>query len=254
MILPPLIAHRGASQIAPENTISAFIQAKQLGATWLEFDVQLSADDQAVIVHDDTLERTTNGHGNVRNTLWQQLQTLDAGSWFGPQYYGETIPNLHDTLTWLTDNNMAANIEIKASPWEQHNLHLAEIVASIIAPNLAQHHIILSSFSWPALQRLRQLLPEAPLGLLVDINQPQKLSVQVQIIQETYQQLNCVSLHLNNTACTFDTIATCQTFAQQIAVFTVNQYHRVQDLMQWGVHSVFSDNPQLLDYPKNSIA
>ena len=249
--LPPLIAHRGASQLAPENTFSAFRQAKQLGATWLEFDVQLSADDHALIFHDDTLERTTNGQGKVKDIPWEQLQRLDAGSWFAPQYQGETIPGLNDTLTWLVANNMAANIEIKAGPWQTHDLHITEVIAPIVAPFLTQLPIVLSSFSWPALRRLRQLLPQAALGLLVNIDQPQQLSTQIPLIKDTYQQLSCFSLHLNDAACTADTIASCRTFASQIAVFTVNQCQRAQELMQWGVHSVFSDTPDLLG---NNIA
>lgn len=245
--LPQLIAHRGASQLAPENTLSAFAQAKALGATWLEFDVQLSADHHAVIIHDDTLERTTNGQGNVKDTSWEVLRTLDAGSWFDSKFKDETIPDLQETLPWLATNNMAANVEIKAGPWPAHNIKIAEVAAPIIAPFLSKIPMVLSSFSWPALERLRQLLPQAALGMLVDLDHPKQLSTQAATIQAAYQQLGCVSLHLNNRACTADTIALCRRFASQIAVFTVNQRQRVATLMQWGVASVFSDAADLLN-------
>ena len=93
---PPVIEHRGVSSYAPENTMSAFTRAVQLGIQWVEFDVMLAACGTPIIIHDESLDRTTNGHGNVGDYSYSYLRTLDAGSWFSPSYSGERIPSLEE--------------------------------------------------------------------------------------------------------------------------------------------------------------
>src|SRR5438445_1086012 len=110
-----LIAHRGASALAPENTLAAFRKAGEIGAKWVEFDVMLAADGEAVVIHDDTLDRTTNAKGNVCDYPYSYLQTLDAGSWFNPQFSHEKIPTLAEVIGVLRHCKLAANIEIKPS-------------------------------------------------------------------------------------------------------------------------------------------
>src|SRR5262245_86406 len=105
---PPLIAHRGASAYAPENTLAAFKKAKELGAQWLEFDVQLTACGEIVVFHDERLERTTNGRGWIHEKPYSYLKTLDAGSWFNSQFAGEKIPTLVEALEFLRQNNLMA--------------------------------------------------------------------------------------------------------------------------------------------------
>src|SRR5712691_12051383 len=94
-----IIAHRGASSYAPENTIAAFDLALQMGARHLELDVHLTCDDYLIVIHDDTLDRTTNGTGPVASQTLAALQTLDAGAWFGEAFAGARIPTLADVLT-----------------------------------------------------------------------------------------------------------------------------------------------------------
>lgn len=91
--LPKIIAHRGASAYKPENTIIAFQNAKELGATWVEFDVMLSADGEAITIHDVMLDRTTSGQGNVADHTYDEISQLDAGRWFAPEFAGEKSTN-----------------------------------------------------------------------------------------------------------------------------------------------------------------
>src|ERR1700694_4714944 len=93
-------AHRGASGYAPENTLAAFSLAHELGADMVEFDVHLTADDRLVVVHDDTLDRTTNGTGYVRDHTWDEIARLDAGVWYAPEFTGLCVPLLDDALAW----------------------------------------------------------------------------------------------------------------------------------------------------------
>src|SRR5437762_10196522 len=108
------IAHRGASGRAPENTHAAFAAALELGVDAIELDCQLSADGVPVVIHDETLERTTSGIGPVRATPWKELACLDAGAWSGAAFAGERIPRLDDVLTQL-DGRVVLNVEIKSA-------------------------------------------------------------------------------------------------------------------------------------------
>src|SRR5260370_659320 len=108
-----VVAHRGASGHAPENTLASFRKAVELGARFIETDLQLSRDARFVAIHDDTLERTTNGHGSVHDFTLADLRRLDAGSWFGSEFAGEKIPTLEEILGFSKKNDVVFYLEIK---------------------------------------------------------------------------------------------------------------------------------------------
>jgi glycerophosphoryl diester phosphodiesterase len=109
---PWIIAHRGVSIEAPENTLKGFTLAIDQGADFLELDIHLSADEQLVVIHDDTVDRTTNGTGRVNQLSLKELQLLDAGCWMGPTHCGERIPTLNEVLE-LTNSRTGLVIELK---------------------------------------------------------------------------------------------------------------------------------------------
>ena len=113
---PFWIAHRGAGKLAPENTLAAFRTGLGLGWRAFECDVRLSADGQAFLLHDDTLERTTSGHGPAHALPWAELARLDAGGWHSPAFRGETLPRLQDVAALLQAQGALLNIEIKPPP------------------------------------------------------------------------------------------------------------------------------------------
>src|SRR5262245_53822372 len=127
-----VIAHRGANLITPENTISALRRAASLGATWVEFDVELTADGQPVIFHDDNLDRTTNGRGRISKTRFAAIQTLDAGSWFSEEFKGERIPTLAEWLQAAAECHMGINLEMKP-------VRRAKLMAREVIKNLARY-------------------------------------------------------------------------------------------------------------------
>ena len=232
---PPVIAHRGASAYAPENTMAAFKKAHDLGIHWLEFDVTLSASGEVVIFHDDTLERTSNGQGNISVCSYENLKKLDAGTWFDPQFAGECIPLLSQVLTYLSQTKMAANIELKAIPGQEELL--VKQVEQLFAawPENQRPPILFSSFSFLTLQHLRRYFPLAKLGWLMHEWQPNW--------QEQASALGCVSIHLPHELVDAKIAAGIKAIYPHLLCYTVNDPARARELFSWGVDAVFSDCP-----------
>jgi glycerophosphoryl diester phosphodiesterase len=158
------IAHRGASGRAPENTHAAFAAALALGAQAIELDVQLSADGELMVIHDETLDRTTNGHGPVGDRTAAELLRLDAGSWFGAEFRGERIPRLADVLAQLRDR-VTLNVEIKSA----RDLGVIEPkLAALVTAERATGWVVFSSFHAQGVRNMRAAAPWARLGVLCD--------------------------------------------------------------------------------------
>jgi len=176
---PPLIlAHRGASAYAPENTIAAFLLARELGADGIELDVQLTQDKIPIVIHDDTVERTTDSKGRVSELTIAQIAQLDAGSWKTEDYRGEPIPTLaqvFDALAdWLDPNARPhpalINVELKTERLITDGLERETL--NVIARYGLQDRILISSFSPLALYRTKQINPRLRRGLLYDNSMP----------------------------------------------------------------------------------
>ncbi|HVY53059.1 MAG TPA: glycerophosphodiester phosphodiesterase family protein [Gammaproteobacteria bacterium] len=235
-INPPVIAHRGASAYAPENTMAAFQKAKELGARWVEFDVMLTACDEPVIIHDTTLDRTTNAKGEVNKFTNNVLQTLDAGSWFGSQFTGEKIPTLKQLLSFLSENSMSPNIEIKAVVGQEKAAvsNVLEVVANHWPAYLEPP--LFSSFSMDILREIRKHSASARLGCLID-------SLDAMLWVELDGELNFTSFNLNHTILSHQLVFDLKTLEKPILAYTVNDPQRAKELFSWGVDAVFTDCP-----------
>ncbi len=238
MKLPFVIAHRGASAYAPENTIASFRKAYELGATWLEFDVVLSADNEAIIFHDDELRRTTNGTGQIAKLDFKQLRELDAGSWFNKNFVGEKIPSLIEVIHFLNKYTMGANIELK--PAEGQGIQLAKIVLDMIEQEWRDISPppLLSSFDWQCLAAVRDINKKVALGLLVD-----------QWVEEALdmaEQLQCCSIHVNQKYLSQKIITEIKASGRLVLSYTVNDAERARQLKDWGVDAVFTDHPNII--------
>jgi glycerophosphoryl diester phosphodiesterase len=161
--------HRGAPKAAPENTLASFQKAREMGADGVELDVMLCADGEVVVSHDFNVERTTDGHGCVRELTLAQLKALDAGSWFGPQFVGERIPTLREVVQWAADD-MLLNIELKSVSMRTDGLE--EKVINIVREHKLEHRAVLSSFNPFALRRVKQMAPDLHTGLLYAADLP----------------------------------------------------------------------------------
>lgn len=156
------IAHRGFSAIAPENTRVAFAKARLAGADSLEFDLRLTQDGVPVVIHDETLDRTTGEPGRVCEVSWQQMQTLDAGSWFHETFEGERIPSLEQTLEEVAQFPQFAYLDIKSHPsWTSDRL---DRVLEIIQSHQLGDRCFLCSFDTHLLAAFREKSPQSRLG------------------------------------------------------------------------------------------
>ncbi len=181
---PLILGHRGAAAVAPENTICAFRRARELGADGVELDVTMTRDAVPVVIHDDTVDRTTNGHGAVRKLTVLEIKQLDAGAWKGKQFRGETIPTLAEVFDALADwlNPVAAsrarrgiiNVELKSATPGSDGLE-REVVNLVVQKNL-EDRVLLSSFNPFTLMRVKALNPQLKRGLLYAPDLPAYLS------------------------------------------------------------------------------
>ena len=158
-----IIAHRGSSSAAPENTIAAFDVAVEQGADYIELDVQMTMDQHVVVIHDDTVDRTTNGNGLVKNYTLDQLKKLDTGSWFDQQDTNERIPTLQEILERYSQR-IGILIEIKHP---KRQIGIEKAVARIINRFAYSRHIIIQSFDVHALQRIKAFAPSLRTALII---------------------------------------------------------------------------------------
>jgi glycerophosphoryl diester phosphodiesterase len=156
-----VIAHRGASAYAPENTLAAFDLALQMSCRHLELDVDLTRDGHLVVMHDDTVDRTTNGTRPVGSHTLAELRALDAGAWFEPQFTGERIPTFAEVLERYR-GQAHLHTELKGRA-----LHLASGTADLVRQYGMVEHVTVTSFQYPRLGEIRAYAPELPTGWLV---------------------------------------------------------------------------------------
>ncbi len=191
---PLNIAHRGASGTFPENTLRAFVAAIDAGADMCELDVRLSRDGVAVVIHDETVDRTTDGRGAVAAMTLESLKRLDAGARFAPEFRGERIPTL-DEVFKLTAGRCGLDVELKVAGVEA-------AVCGIIRSHRALETSMVSSFDWNALGRARAIEPALRVGLLAE-NRPQRLleaavAMKADAVNPRFQMVNaefCFAAH-----------------------------------------------------------
>lgn len=226
---PLLVGHRGDQYGAPENTMAAFAQAAALGADVIELDVQLSRDGVPVVIHDDTLDRTTNGTGTVRSMDWEQLRTLDAGSWFGADFTGARIPSLDEVLEWAESNGIGLLIEAKTHP--VHDPDAARTLADYFRGRSLPDCVLYSS-DHVLLQNMAQLAPHVARGAVVNERTP----VLPQILDATGSTLLSQSVWV----LTPDTVR--EAHEAGTAVCSEARYPSdVQMLSDWGVDLIVSN-------------
>ncbi len=234
---PTIFAHRGSSAHAPENTLAAFELAIRQNADAVELDATLCADGHVVVFHDDTVERTTDGTGLLKELPLEALKELDAGCYFDATFCGERIPTLDEVFETL-GQKIFINVELKnyASPFDD----LPKKVASLAKKHNLAKRMLCSSFNPLALRRINRLLPDTPVGLLTLPGFGGALirSTLVSWIphQALHPPLQDATRHLINQQ---------HLRGRRVYVYTVNHPKDIANLYQWNVDGIFTDDPLL---------
>lgn len=239
---PGLIAaHRGARSLSPENTLSAL--KKSIGhCDFIEIDVQLSSDSVPIIMHDDTLERTTNIKEidmyktrepyNVSAFTFEELSTLDYGSWFNKEY--EPILSFSDTLDFIKDNKQYMNVEIKDMYGTFSDEEVVSIIVKEIVDRNLQGQVLISSFRHEYLPLCKKYMPNVTTAALVEDKQPNDL---INYLKE----LKADAYNLDDELVDEFTVSKLREAGFYVGVYTVNDPLRAQELFDMGVNAVFSD-------------
>ncbi len=245
---PRIYAHRGASSLAPENTIAAFSKAWELGATCFEFDVDVIGDGTLIVIHDDTLDRTTSGEGSYYELSYSDIRKLDAGRWFSDTYRLERIPEVADVISFANAQHMSMNLEIKPCRGGRELRQTLIENLSVAVDALADpSRLLVSSFDHALLADFHQARPQIALGWLFEReNQP------CPSWQSGAAALGCRAIHPDNRGLTREEVAQMRAAGFEVNVWTVNDCERARELARWGVTGIFTDRPQ--DFPAEALA
>jgi glycerophosphoryl diester phosphodiesterase len=232
-------AHRGASGHAPPNTLAAFLLAAEMGADGIELDVHLSRDGEVVVIHDDTVDATTNGRGRVSAMTLAELKGLDAGGWYDTSFAGERIPMLQEVID-AVGHRLLINVEIKVEAGYHPMAQEAETVR-LLEDNALIERVIVSSFSLGSLQRVHRLNPHIPLGLLYGRPQPSFLPAVLRWIGMPYDALHPHFGFVNPRS-----LARARRWGMPVNVWTVNGTADMRRMADYGVNGIITDYPDIL--------
>jgi glycerophosphoryl diester phosphodiesterase len=232
---PHIIGHRGAAACAPENTLAGLRAAAAAGARWVEFDVQATRDDCAILLHDARLERTTDGYGIAAARTLAEIAQLDAGRWFGREFRGEPVPSLEAALALLDELDLGAIIEVKAAPGDGPRT-MRTALAVLAGTSVPVRHI-LSSFEDDALAVAAEIAPDIPRALIV--------GSMTANWQKRTERLGCRALHVGERGLDGGLVEAAASVLP-VRAYTVNAPERARTLFSWGVAAVFTDCPDVL--------
>ncbi|MYL46716.1 glycerophosphodiester phosphodiesterase [Virgibacillus halodenitrificans] len=229
-----IFAHRGSAGTHPENTFAAYLEAERVGVDGIELDVQLTKDNQIVVIHDSTVNRTTNGIGKVKDYTLEEIKQLDNGSWFAPEFDGEKVPTLTEVLEWLQTNKLLLNIELK----NETNIvpYLEELVIKEIEKHNLVERVIISSFNHYSIRKINKL--------------NSKIECAILFLEKLYEPWNYATtvrakgLHSYNPKTSDAMIREAQERGYPVRVFTVNKEERMQQLIAQGCSAIFTDYPE----------
>lgn len=230
-------AHRGASAIAPENTIAAFRAAAEAGAKWVELDVALSADGKLVVIHDDSVDRTSSGKGSLGALTQAEIGAFDAGFWFDNRFSGERIPTLAETISALGELGLSANVEIKQHAHHKSLDQLVRAVQADIADRAAATRIMISSFDAEALKAMHALEPDLEMAMLWAM------------VPEDWEQrlaaIPATTIHMHYKGLSIGLLEQMQERGIKVRAWTVNDPVQVISFWDAGLTGVITDNPAI---------
>ncbi|KIL42772.1 glycerophosphodiester phosphodiesterase [Jeotgalibacillus alimentarius] len=229
-------AHRGASTMCPENTMAAFRQALREKADGIEVDVQLSKDGEAVVIHDETVDRTTNGTGAVKDMTVLELKQLDAGSWYNQACAGETLPLLEEVLKWIGRTELKLNIELKTD--REPYPGIEQVVIDAVRRHELADRVVLSSFNLETLRRVRDISSSVSIAVLVWDN--------IDGIVKCARHLGADAIHARPGFMHTAESLRAEAAGLPIRLYTVNEPEDLKGISLQFVDGVFTDSPARL--------
>ncbi|MCJ7839164.1 MAG: glycerophosphodiester phosphodiesterase [Burkholderiales bacterium] len=235
---PRIIAHRGGGTLAPENTLAGMRKAKELGFAAVEFDVMLAGDATAILMHDQRLERTTDGSGAIAETAYSDMLALDAGGWFSRDYAGERVPSFAHAGELCVELGLWADIEIKPVKGFEAETGRATALAARELWHGAAVPPLLCSFQPAALAAAKEAAPELPRGALIQ-SIPHDW-------EQWMQKLGCVSLHCDYRMLLPHQARAVRNAGYWLLCYTVNDPEIARVLFDWGADAVITDRLDLI--------
>jgi len=230
-----IVGHRGAMGHAPENTMASFERGLALGADLIELDVHLSADGHLVVIHDPTVDRTTDGRGYVKDMTLAQLKELDAGSWYGPEFAGQRIPTLPEVLEWAR-GRVGLVVEIKNGPVFYPGIE--ERVAEALEAYGMEDEVVVISFDHRCVRRVKELRPRIAAGILY----VGRLADPVAVARAAMAD----ALHPNVNYLTAEDVREAHRAGLAVSTWVVNDPSWAQELAGMGVDSIGTNYPDRL--------
>lgn len=229
-----VFAHRGSAGTHPENTMAAFIEAYKVGADGIELDVQLTKDNKLAVIHDGTVDRTTNGKGKVRDFTLNEIQKLSAGLWFSSKYKEEKIPSLTEVLKWIKGKNIKLNIEVKyaATDFDKYE----EVILKEVKAYDLEKNTIISSFNHDGLKKIHHLNPQIEIGILY-----------LERLYEPWnyaKTLGAKALHSIWTVTDEEMIKNSIKNGSTVRVYTVNKKDQLKHFMIMRCPAIITDYPE----------
>lgn len=238
--LPKVIGHRGACAYAPENTIESIVTAADIGAEWVELDVMLTRDSIPIIFHDDTLDRTSNGSGNVADHDWGDIQELEAGSWYAEGFSGIKIPSLEDVLEVIINKGLGLNLEIK--PTAGRERETAEVALDALSRIWDDHDkLLISSFKYTCLEVAQEMAPDWYRGVLFDDAEDMPENW-----RDIVDYLDGTTINIGRKIASRELVEEIIEFEKPVLIYTVNDPQMARQFQGWGVDCMFSDCPDVI--------
>lgn len=235
-----VIAHRGASAYYPENTMPAFKAAVEMNADMIELDVLLSKDNVPIVFHDKFLDKKSNGQGLLSDHTLSELKKLDAGSWFHEKFKGVQIPTLQEVLEF-TSGKIALNIEIKTEAVSAENNTIEKSVIDLVERYNLENEVIISSFDYRAIERVKSLNPKIQTALLYERQQSYGREP-VDLVKD--YKVDAFNFSANE--CAANWLSQLNTHQIPFFIYTVNDPGMMKSLIEKGAKGIFTDKPDVL--------
>ncbi len=230
------IAHRGASGIAPENTLTAFKTAIEIGVDAIELDLHGTVDNQIVVIHDPTLDRTTDLNGLIKQTALKKIKQADAGSWFDQKFAGETIPTLSEVLTFAADKTISV-LEIKDTT-------ITKRVVEIVCEMDVLNQVIIISFDFSAIETVRSVEPKISTGLLSSGRNGSVCPIQ---LCQKLCSIGSNILNVHHELITPEFAYEVRRRGITLWCWTVDDIDRIRELLSYGVQGITSNYPDIFE-------